>query len=116
MQDPRRDDLVDPYQQACGVALSLAPGHLADCATNETLRYLLATVAALRGGKHLADVLEDLDAISGACERCATWSARISYSGSSPRAAGAARLTRYVDRRPKPSGIACGFRSTQHLG
>lgn len=58
---------MDPYQQASGAALSLAPGHLADCATNDICRL---PVAALRGSKHLAHVLKDLDAISGACERC----------------------------------------------
>ena len=65
-------DLAPAYRSALERALSLALDRLQACRTNADLRYLLATVAALRGRPDLACVLQDLDAIQEPCPTCGT--------------------------------------------
>lgn len=65
-------DLEPGYRQALAHALPLTLGRLVDCPVGAYLRYLLATVAALRGRADLATVLQDLDSIQDACPTCGT--------------------------------------------
>ena len=52
--------------------LELTLQRLQKCKTNEDLRYLLASVAAMRGRTDLASVLQDLGAIQEPCSTCGT--------------------------------------------
>jgi hypothetical protein len=65
-------DLQATYAGALKRGLALALERLSDCPIDHTLRYLLATVAALRDRADLASVLQDLDAVSGVCQACGT--------------------------------------------
>jgi hypothetical protein len=69
------DDLRADYDRALAAALPLATARLADCPDDETLRYLLATVAALRGRDDLAEVLQNIETVSAECPECGgeTW-------------------------------------------
>jgi hypothetical protein len=62
--------LEPAYRKATADALSVALRRLADCPIDNTLRYLLAAVAAFRGRTDLASVLQDLDAIQDDCPAC----------------------------------------------
>lgn len=63
-------DLEPAYEKALSDGLALALTRLSDCPTDHELRYLLGTVAALRGRTDLAAVLQNLDAVSTACPGC----------------------------------------------
>lgn len=65
-------DLEPAYTEARRRGLTLALERLASCGTGADLRYLLASVAALRGRTDLAEVLQDLDAIQDSCPSCGT--------------------------------------------
>lgn len=67
-------DLEPAYRTAMhrGLTLTLVLERLETCKTNADLRYLLASVAAMRGRTDLAEVLQDLDAIQETCESCGT--------------------------------------------
>ena len=65
-------DLEPAFRTAMHRGLSLALERLEVCKTNAELRYLLASVAAMRGRTDLAAVLQDLDAIQEPCETCGT--------------------------------------------
>jgi len=66
------EDLEPAFTTAMHRGLSLALERLKVCRTNSELRYLLASVAAMRGRTDLAEVLQDLDAIQEPCETCGT--------------------------------------------
>lgn len=63
-------DLEPAYRRAVRDAQGLALTRLADCQVDHSLRYLLAAVAAFRGRRDLASVLQDLDAIEESCASC----------------------------------------------
>jgi hypothetical protein len=65
-------DLEPAFRTAMHRALNLALERLKTCKTNADLRYLLASVAAMRGRTDLAEVLQDLDAIQEPCTTCGT--------------------------------------------
>ena len=65
-------DLEPAYRTAMHRGLALALGRLENCTTDADLRYLLASVAAMRGRTDLAEVLQDLDAIQEPCTTCGT--------------------------------------------
>jgi len=65
-------DLEPAYRAAMHRGLTLALERLESCGTGAELRYLLATVAAMRGRTDLAEVLQDLDAIQEPCPTCGT--------------------------------------------
>ena len=65
-------DLEPAYRAAMHRGLTLALERLESCGTGADLRYLLATVAAMRGRTDLAEVLQDLDAIQEPCPTCGT--------------------------------------------
>lgn len=65
-------DLEPAYRTAMHRGLTLVLERLETCKTNADLRYLLASVAAMRGRTDLAEVLQDLDAIQEPCETCGT--------------------------------------------
>ena len=65
-------DLEPAFRTAMHRGLGLALERLQSCTTDADLRYLLATVAALRGRTDLAEVLQDLDAIQETCPTCGT--------------------------------------------
>ena len=65
-------DLEPAYRAAMRRGLTLALARLENCATDADLRYLLASVAAMRGRTDLAEVLQDLDAIQEPCTTCGT--------------------------------------------
>lgn len=65
-------DLEPAFRTAMHRGLTLALARLESCRTNADLRYLLASVAALRGRTDLAEVLQDLDAIQEPCTTCGT--------------------------------------------
>ena len=52
--------------------LTLTLERLENYTTDADLRYLLASVAAMRGRTDLAEVLQDLDAIQETCPTCGT--------------------------------------------
>lgn len=63
-------DLEPAYRRAKADALTLTLRALASVPTGYELRYLLATVAALRGRRDLADALQNLDTIEEPCPNC----------------------------------------------
>lgn len=63
-------DLERGYRKAMRDARALALARLADCPIDHSLRYLLAAVAAFRGRRDLAAVLQELDTIEGTCASC----------------------------------------------
>jgi hypothetical protein len=65
-----RDYLVDSYQSALSVAMTLVAETLVARHDVSQTRYLLATVAALKGHRKLAEVLQDLDCICAECPAC----------------------------------------------
>jgi hypothetical protein len=65
-------DLEPAYRKAMQRGLTLALERLENCQTNADLRYLLASVAAMRGRTDLAELLQDLDAIQEPCTTCGT--------------------------------------------
>src|SRR6476620_3027303 len=65
-------DLEPAFKNAMQRGLELTLQRLQKCKTNEDLRYLLASVAAMRGRTDLASVLQDLGAIQESCSTCGT--------------------------------------------
>ena len=65
-------DLEPAFGAAMQRGLTLALERLESCKTDAHLRYLLASVAAMRGRTDLAEVLQDLDAIQEPCPTCGT--------------------------------------------
>jgi hypothetical protein len=65
-------DLEQGFGAAMQRGLTLALERLESCKTDAHLRYLLASVAAMRGRTDLAEVLQDLDAIQEPCPTCGT--------------------------------------------
>ena len=65
-------DLEPAFRTALRRGLTLALERLETCRTDADLRYLLASVAAMRGRPDLAEVLQDLDAIQEPCPTCGT--------------------------------------------
>jgi hypothetical protein len=65
-------DLEPAFRTAMRRGLTLALERLETCRTDADLRYLLASVAAMRGRPDLAEVLQDLDAIQEPCPTCGT--------------------------------------------
>ncbi len=65
-------DLEPAFRKAMRRGLALALERLESCRTNGDLRYLLASVAAMRGRTDLAAVLQDFDAIQEHCTSCGT--------------------------------------------
>ena len=65
-------DLEPAFRTAMHRGLTLALDRLENCTTDADLRYLLASVAAMRGRTDLAAVLQDLDAIQDPCPTCGT--------------------------------------------
>lgn len=65
-------DLEPAFRSAMQRGLTLALERLQHCETNADLRYLLASVAAMKGRTDLAAVLQDLDAIQEPCTTCGT--------------------------------------------
>jgi hypothetical protein len=65
-------DLEPAFRAALQRGLALALERLKNCKTNADLRYLLASVAAMRGRTDLASVLQNLDAIQESCGTCGT--------------------------------------------
>jgi hypothetical protein len=63
-------DLEPAFRTAMRRGLTLALERLETCRTDADLRYLLASVAAMRGRPDLAEVLQDLDAIQEPCPTC----------------------------------------------
>lgn len=63
-------DLEPGYRSAVRDGQALALTRLADSPVEHSLRYLLAAVAAFRGRRDLAAVLQDLDTIEGTCASC----------------------------------------------
>ena len=63
-------DLADAYAAAVIDALPQVTEALRTCRSDETLRYLLGSVAALRGRTELAALLQDVDAVTGECPEC----------------------------------------------
>jgi hypothetical protein len=66
------NDLEPAFSAAMRRGLALVLERLENCETNQDLRYLLASVAAMRGRTDLAAVLQDLDAIQEPCPTCGT--------------------------------------------
>lgn len=62
-------DLEPAFKNAMQRGLELTLQRLQKCKTNEDLRYLLASVAAMRGRTDLASVLQDLGAIQEPARR-----------------------------------------------
>lgn len=58
------------YRRALSKALALVGDTLGVQHDASDTRYLLATVAALKGHRNLAKVLQDLDCICGECPKC----------------------------------------------
>ena len=65
-------DLEPAFGAAMQRGLTLALERLKNCKTNADLRYLLASVAAMRGRTDLAEALQNLDAIQEPCTTCGT--------------------------------------------
>lgn len=65
-------DLEPAFRTAMHRGLTLALERLKTCKINADLRYLLASVAAMRGRTDLAEVLQNLDAIQEPCPTCGT--------------------------------------------
>jgi hypothetical protein len=65
-----KDYLKASYQHALSKALPLVAEALVHRRDVTETRYLLAAVAALHGHRKLAEVLQDMDAISGECPKC----------------------------------------------
>lgn len=65
-------DLEPAFRAALRRGLTLTLERLESCTTKANLRYLLASVAAMRGRTDLAQVLQDLDAIQEPCPTCET--------------------------------------------
>ncbi|MCK9824793.1 hypothetical protein NOCD_15005 [Nocardioides cavernae] len=65
-------DLEPAFRTAMRRGLTLTLERLENCTTDADLRYLLASVAAMRGRTDLAEVLQDLDAIQETCPTCGT--------------------------------------------
>jgi hypothetical protein len=62
--------LKEWYSRAIENALPLLLETLSESTASVDLRYLLASVAAVKGNTRLANVLQDLDAISCDCPKC----------------------------------------------
>lgn len=58
------------YDEALRLALSLVADTLSVKHNQTETRYLLSTIAALKGHYRLADVLENLDCVHGECSKC----------------------------------------------
>jgi hypothetical protein len=65
-----KDYLLEGYERALGEALPLIAETLTGPHNVTETRYLLAAVAALKGHKKLARVLQDMDAVNGECPKC----------------------------------------------
>lgn len=62
--------LISDYEEALKQALPLIAETLTVDHDQTETRYILSTIAALKGHVKLADVLDHLDCVSGECEAC----------------------------------------------
>jgi hypothetical protein len=65
-----KEYLADGYRRALARALALIAETLCVPHDVSETRYLLGAVAAIKGHRKLAKVLQDMDAISGECPKC----------------------------------------------
>jgi len=65
-------DLEPAYRTALQRGLTVALERLETCTPDADLRYLLGSVAAMRGRTDLAEVLQNLDAVQEPCPTCGT--------------------------------------------
>jgi hypothetical protein len=65
--------LRESYQRALEEAMPLVAETLGFPHNVGDTRYLLASVAALKGHRKLASVLQDMDCICGECPKCGEW-------------------------------------------